>query len=165
MQTSHKPLAPANACLKLERRRCEERSDEAIHSFFAWRDGLLRCARNDGAARWIASRSLLSGANARPVGGYDASGASRREAANARLVVVASEAKQSILSLRGAMDCFAALAMTVSVARSGRIEARSGLRMMPTFPRSPLSFRTAGFPQYGWKAGFSDGAFLTSTRA
>src|SRR6266567_3446862 len=38
--------------------------------------------------------------------------------------------------------------------RSGRIEARTGLRMMPTFPRSPLSFRTAGFPQYGWKAGF-----------
>jgi hypothetical protein len=31
--------------------------------------------------------------------------------------------------------------------------------MMPTFPRSPLSFRTAGFPQYGWKAGLSDGAF------
>ena len=24
--------------------------------------------------------------------------------------------------------------------------------MMPTFPRSPLSFRTASFPQYGWKA-------------
>src|SRR4051812_46560422 len=32
---------------------------------------------------------------------------------------------------------------------SGRIEARTGLRMMPTSPRSPLSFRTAGFPQYG----------------
>ena len=32
--------------------------------------------------------------------------------------------------------------------------------MMPTFPRSPLSFRTAGFPQYGWKAGFPSGAFL-----
>jgi hypothetical protein len=31
--------------------------------------------------------------------------------------------------------------------------------MMPTFPRSPLSFRTAGFPRYGWKAGLSDGAF------
>ena len=45
------------------------------------------------------------------------------------------------------------------VGRSGRIEARTGLRMMPTFPRSPLSFRTAGFPQYGWKAGLSDGAF------
>jgi hypothetical protein len=28
-------------------------------------------------------------------------------------VVIASEAKQSILSLRGEMDCFAALAMTV----------------------------------------------------
>src|SRR5438309_7554109 len=42
---------------------------------------------------------------------------------------------------------------------SGRIEARIGLRMMPTFPRSPLSFRTAGFPQYGWKAGFPSGAF------
>ena len=44
---------------------------------------------------------------------------------------------------------------------SGRIEARIGLRMMPTFPRSPLSFRTAGFPQYGWKDGVSDGAFPT----
>jgi hypothetical protein len=41
--------------------------------------------------------------------------------------------------------------------RSGRIGARTGLRMMPTFPRSPLSFRTASFPQYGWKAGLSDG--------
>jgi hypothetical protein len=45
------------------------------------------------------------------------------------------------------------------VDRSGRIEARSGLRMMPTFPRPSLSFRTAGFPQYGWKAGFPSGAF------
>ena len=46
-----------------------------------------------------------------------------------------------------------------SVLESGRIEARTELRMMPTFPRSPLSFRTAGFPQYGWKAGLSGGAF------
>ena len=45
--------------------------------------------------------------------------------------------------------------------RSGGIEARTGLRMMPTSPRSPLSFRTAGFPQYGWKAGLSGGAFLS----
>src|SRR4051812_47549296 len=44
-------------------------------------------------------------------------------------------------------------------AELGRIEARTGLRMMPTFPRSPRSFRTAGFPQYGWKAGLSGGAF------
>ena len=36
--------------------------------------------------------------------------------------------------------------------------ARTGLRMMPTFPSSPLRFRTAGFPQYGSKAGLSDGA-------
>jgi hypothetical protein len=27
--------------------------------------------------------------------------------------------------------------------------------MMPTFPSSPLRFRTAGFPQYGSKAGSS----------
>src|SRR5467141_3239676 len=42
------------------------------------------------------------------------SGASRRESANARLGVIArSEAtKQSILPLRGEMDCFASLAMT-----------------------------------------------------
>jgi hypothetical protein len=37
--------------------------------------------------------------------------------------------------------------------------ARTGLRMMPTFPSSPLKFRTAGFPQYGFKAGVSAGAF------
>src|SRR5712672_2223237 len=40
-------------------RHCEERSDEAIQSFFAQRDGLLRCARNDGEA-WIASSRSLS---------------------------------------------------------------------------------------------------------
>ena len=39
------------------------------------------------------------------------------------------------------------------IASTGGIGARTGLRMMPTFPRSALSFRTAGFPQYGWKAG------------
>ena len=50
-------------------------------------------------------------------------------------------------------------AITGRPPQSGRIEARTGLRMMPTFPRSPLSFRTAGFPQYGWKAGFPSGAF------
>jgi hypothetical protein len=35
--------------------------------------------------------------------------------------------------------------------------ARTGLRMMPTSPWSPLKFRTVGFPQYGFKAGMSDG--------
>jgi hypothetical protein len=41
------------------------------------------------------------------------SGKSCREIAGAYFHVIASEAKQSILFLRGAMDCFAALAMTV----------------------------------------------------
>jgi hypothetical protein len=36
--------------------------------------------------------------------------------------------------------------------------------MMPTSPSSPLRFRTAGFPQYGSKAGVSDGAFPISAR-
>ena len=35
--------------------------------------------------------------------------------------------------------------------------------MMPTFPSSPLKFRTAGFPQYGFKGGLSEGAFPTVT--
>jgi hypothetical protein len=35
----------------------------------------------------------------------------------------------------------------------------SGLRMMPTFPPPPLSFRTVRFPQYGWKVGLSGSAF------
>ena len=30
--------------------------------------------------------------------------------------------------------------------------------MMPAFPSSPLKFRTAGFPQYGFKASLSDRA-------
>ena len=93
-------------CLKLDCRHCEERSDEAIHSSFTRRDGLLRGACHRAricatrwlamtaqhldclwlceirkpslrgakrrsnpcflyAARWIASRSLSSGAHSR----------------------------------------------------------------------------------------------------
>jgi hypothetical protein len=36
---------------------------------------------------------------------------------------------------------------------SGKVVARSGLRMMPTFPPPPLSFRTVSFPAVrleGW---------------
>src|ERR1700676_2921505 len=44
-------------------------------------------------------------------------------------------------------------------ALSGKAMARTGLRMMPTFPLPPLKFRTAGFPRYGFKAGLSDEAF------
>src|SRR5919109_501136 len=43
---------------------------------------------------------------------------------------------------------------------SSRAMARTGLRMMPTFPSPPLKFRTAGFPRYGFKASMSDRAFL-----
>jgi hypothetical protein len=42
--------------------------------------------------------------------------------------------------------------------------ARSGLRMMPTFPSSSLKFRTAGFPRYGFKAGISDCTESGATR-
>ena len=35
--------------------------------------------------------------------------------------------------------------------------------MIPTSPSSPLKFRTAGFPQYGFKAGLSDSAFPSSS--
>ena len=38
--------------------------------------------------------------------------------------------------------------------------ARTGLRMMPTFPSSPLRFRTVSFPQYGSKASLSGSTFL-----
>ena len=62
------------------------------------------------------------------------------------------------------MDGHTTARVNVREWESGRIEARIGLRMMPTFPRSPLSFRTAGFPQYGWKAGFPSGAFLDDQR-
>jgi hypothetical protein len=57
---------------KLTSRHCEERSDEAIHSFFAQRDGLLRCARNDDLQSDIArndgvgTRAALSAVIARP---------------------------------------------------------------------------------------------------
>jgi hypothetical protein len=42
--------------------------------------------------------------------------------------------------------------------QSGKAMARTGLRMMPTFPSPPLKFRMAGFPRYGFKAGLSDKA-------
>ena len=45
----------------------------------------------------------------------------------------------------------------------GRNEARTGLRMMPTFPRPSLKFCKAGFPRYGFKAGMSDSAFPSTT--
>src|SRR5262249_6588591 len=64
----------------------------------------------------------------------------------------------SILKIKGS-ESQQTISELLLEAVSGRIEARTGLRMMPTFPRPSLSFRTAGFPQYGWKAGFPSGAF------
>jgi hypothetical protein len=89
-------------------RHCEERSDEAIHSFL-WH-GLLRCARNDGEA-WIASRSRSGMHSCDPLArndgeGYTVIACDKREAFAQR----SAATKQSILSC--GMDCFAALAMT-----------------------------------------------------
>src|SRR5258705_12753373 len=39
--------------------------------------------------------------------------------------------------------------------RSGRIEARTGLRMMPTFPRSPYHSVRRVFPHTAGRLGFS----------
>jgi hypothetical protein len=47
----------------------------------------------------------------------------------------------------------------------GGAVARTGLRMMPTFPLLPLKFRRADFLRYGFKAGRSDGAFPSSARS
>ena len=55
------------------------------------------------------------------------------------------------------------LQAAVSLSRSSRAMARTGLRMMPTSPSPPLKFRTAGFPQYGFKASMSDRAFLENS--
>jgi len=49
----------------------------------------------------------------------NASGAWRGEIASVRLGVIASAAKQSILSLRGKMDCFASLAAVIARERAG----------------------------------------------
>jgi hypothetical protein len=51
----------AKSYVGLEQRHCEERSDEAIHSFFMWRNGLLRGACHRArirATRWLAMTML-----------------------------------------------------------------------------------------------------------
>src|SRR5712691_5690559 len=52
--------------------------------------------------------------------------------------------------------------MHVAGGLSSRAMAQTGLRMMPMSPSPPLKFRTAGFPQYGFKASLSDRAFQSS---
>src|SRR6267142_4938858 len=56
----------ANVCLELGRRHCEERSDEAIHSSFTRRDGLLRFARNDVIMRSPRAPAVIVCESGRP---------------------------------------------------------------------------------------------------
>jgi len=73
----------------------------------------------------------------------------------ASLAVAAQDSRPSGSLL---LSCKAS-SSSASCRLSGKAMARTGLRMMPTFPSPPLKFRTAGFPQYGFKAGLSEGAF------
>ena len=77
-------------CLRQTRSVCaRERSDEAIHSFFARRDGLLRFARNDGVRTSAPhSQPSLQANRSREYASDD------------------SSAKQSILLRKERMDCF-----------------------------------------------------------
>src|SRR6266699_1026555 len=86
---------------------------QAIHSFFTRQDGLLRFARNDGVGDGLlrcarndglsSAQDGLSQRVARMRGGDEVV---------CGFFVIASAAKQSILSYCGKMDCFASLAMT-----------------------------------------------------
>ena len=51
-------------------------------------------------------------------------------------------------------QCIAAKLIMEGSRWSGRIEARSGLRMMPTFPRSPLSFACSRASMPTWPSPF-----------
>jgi transposase InsO family protein len=84
----------------------------------------------------------------------------------AELAAARSHARVARLAANRAMSCDRCLGQQPdpTESRSGRTMARTGLRMMPTFPSSPLRFRTAGFPQYGSKAGFPSAPFLRTRR-
>jgi len=60
---------------------------------------------------------------------------------------------------RGGHPCCSASSSHHQGLQSSRAKALDGLRMMPLFPLPPLKFRTVGFPQYGFKADSSGGAF------
>ena len=60
---------------------------------------------------------------------------------------------------RGGSPCIITRPYLHQVDQSSRAKALDGLRMMPLFPLPPLKCRTVGFPQYGFKAGMSVGAF------
>ena len=99
---------------------------------------------NESGARGILSGKVKLGGDASV-----ATGPVGRDASAETDVTLRSE----ILSYSRSRGLFAGISL-----ESGKAMARTGLRMMPTFPSSPLRFRTAGFPRYGSKAGLSDGA-------
>ena len=78
-----------------------------VYSFTRVRSTTTKCTRGCGCHGHPAFPTPSLGGRF-----FNGSGALRGEVANVCLDVIASEAKQSILSLRGKMDCFAALAMT-----------------------------------------------------
>jgi len=67
-----------------------------------------------------------------------------------------------ICMLRGLVSRLLASAQS-SCTSPGRAVARTGLRMMPTFPPLPLKFRTAGFPSVRLQGRYIGRAFLSST--
>jgi len=78
-----------------------------VYSYTRVRSTTTKCTRGRGCKRASAFPHALFGRKI-----HQRLGASRCEVTNVRLDVIASEAKQSTLSLR-LMDCFASLAMTV----------------------------------------------------
>jgi hypothetical protein len=77
---------------------------------------------------------------------------------------VESRAGAVALASRWLLGCFRMTRLnpvwrnSVSCSPGGAV-ARTGLRMMPTFPLLPLKFRRADLLRYGFKAGLSNGAF------
>jgi hypothetical protein len=71
----------------------------------------------------------------------------------------ARASQQFCVAINDCTELSADKMVTAANGESGRIKARTGFRMMPTFPRSSLQSVRQVFPQYGWKAGFPSGVF------
>jgi hypothetical protein len=86
---------------------------------------LYKALSNDGFLPWLDEEDLIAGQD------WDA------------------EIKKAVRKSHVVIVCLS------PTSTSGRAMALIGLRMMPTFPSPSLKFRTAGFPQYGFKASLS----------
>ena len=71
----------------------------------------------------------------------------------------ARASQQFCVAINDCTELSADKMVTAADGELGRIKARTGFRMMPTFPRSSLQSVRQVFPQYGWKAGFPSGVF------